>query len=62
MKNTNCRKTTINRDYKRSNHPEEFRNVDKTNSVSVSASSNWTELSKKVLRENIGAWETLAKE
>jgi hypothetical protein len=33
---------------------------EKKNSVSYDA--KWTSLSKKVLKENIGAWETLSKE
>ena len=32
------------------------------NNHSVSHDDKWTSLSKKVLRENMGAWETLAKE
>ena len=62
MRNTNYGKVPANKNCRKSDAKRVIRAEHKSNSVSTPSSSSWSEISKQVLRENIGAWKTLAKE
>ena len=60
MKNTNLRKKNVNENCEKSNQKNSTHI--NSQSVSISKSSDWAKLTKRVIRENIGAWKTLSEE
>lgn len=62
MKSMNFGKRVTHTNCEKDNHDVTIRSECHSNSVSVPSNPNWSELTKRVVRENIGAWKNLAKE